>query len=443
MKKLYGKAVAILLVAVMMITSTKWDVLYTSAEDQTDINMDKIAEQFDAYYLADASVTSDMVSADVKERWTMNDKGFIATKKQEGSVKESNETKDVEVLTLKEKRYTDFELTYTFQQSERRMGIIFGAEKGQFPIKKTEQGLEAAGGVMFYLSAEGSRGVWAESLKKDNYDNGKNGFTYDGRTISSFFDENGSQWANKDARKEHTMRIVVREKTFYAYVDGGVEPVYKLELPETYEGGYVSFFSTDDTRWGMKDFTITDRNTVDKVAEQFDAYYLADASVTSDMVSADVKERWTMNDKGFISARKDTAGQDTGNETKNVDVLTFKGQQYTDFELTYTFQQASDRIGIIFGTKAGEFPIKKTEQGLEAAGGVMFYLSAEGHRAVWAESLKKDNYDNGKNGFTYDGRAISSFMEDDPWNTAPWGNVGVRKEHTVKILVKENESMHM
>ncbi len=410
----------------------------------TDRNtVDKVAEQFDAYYLADASVTSDMVSAEVKERWTMNDKGFISARKDTAGQDTGNETKNVDVLTFKGQEYTDFELTYTFQQASDRIGIIFGTKAGEFPIKKTEQGLEAAGGVMFYLSAEGHRAAWAESLKKDNYDNGRNGFTYDGSAISSFMEDdpwNMAPWGNvNETRKEHTMKIVVREKTFYAYVDGSVDPVMTLTLPETYEGGYVSFFSVSNENWGMKDFTITDRNTVDKVAEQFDAYYLADASVTSDMVSAEVKERWTMNDKGFISARKDTAGQDTGNETKNVDVLTFKGQEYTDFELTYTFQQASDRIGIIFGTKAGEFPIKKTEQGLEAAGGVMFYLSAEGHRAAWAESLKKDNYDNGKNGFTYDGSAILSFMEDDPWNMAPWGNVGVRKEHTMKIVVMGNE----
>ena len=75
MEKLYGKAVAILLVAVMMITSPKWDVLYASAEDQAAA-MDKVEEQFDAYYLEDASKsdTGAMEEKSVKERWTMNDK---------------------------------------------------------------------------------------------------------------------------------------------------------------------------------------------------------------------------------------------------------------------------------------------------------------------------------------------------------------------------------
>lgn len=96
MKKLYGKAVAILLVAVMMITSTKWDVLYASAEDQTDTAMDEVAKQFDAYYLADASVDSTMVLKNVNDRWTMNDKGFVAAKKDSTG----DETKNVDVLTF-------------------------------------------------------------------------------------------------------------------------------------------------------------------------------------------------------------------------------------------------------------------------------------------------------------------------------------------------------
>lgn len=98
MKKLYGKAVAILLVAVMMITSTKWDVLYASAENQTGTAMDEVAEQFDAYYLETANETGVMAKVKVEDKWTMNDKGFIAASKDSVGGVESD-VKDVDVLT--------------------------------------------------------------------------------------------------------------------------------------------------------------------------------------------------------------------------------------------------------------------------------------------------------------------------------------------------------
>ena len=97
-----------------------------------------------------------------------------------------------------------------------------------------------------------------------------------------------------------------------------------------------------------------------------------------------------MNDKGFVAAKKDS----TGDETKNVDVLTFKGQEYTDFEVTYTFQQSEHRMGIILGTDKGKFPLEKTEEGWKAAGGVMFFLSVEGHRIARGDFLSEQKDEN-------------------------------------------------
>ena len=109
--------------------------------------------------------------------------------------------------------------------------------------------------------------------------------------------------------------------------------------------------------------------------QDFTAYYLADAAVSTQMEKADLRERWWFNQEGFLARDQEKAGS----EYRDVDVLTYTKQKFTDFELTFTYQQTYNLTGIIIGTEAGAFPLKATEQGLEATGGVMLFLEAESH----------------------------------------------------------------
>ncbi len=354
--------------------------------------MDEVAEQFDAYYLADASVTNVMESVDVKEHWGINGQGFISAAKDSTG----NETRNVDVLTWKEKPYTDFEMTFTYQQTWHRVGVLLGTEKGVYPLSKSGDSTIAEGGVMFFLEAEGTPNAMGDFV--NGYTNAQNVHRrITGLNLANFTDETGNATTHVNNKTEHTLKIVVKDKDLYAYVDSYTDPVMYLALPDDYEGGYVSLFSASNPGYGVKDFAISEEITtalpeketgdnvyevdftelhgIKELAEDFSAYALD--SIEEEPREIPVEEAFTIVGNGI---RRNTESQ--GNDWGGFHILTLNNKRYENFELELVYAQSWIRFGVMVG-EPGEFAYSGTEGDCRGTyGAALAYTEAEGHRNI-------------------------------------------------------------
>ncbi len=355
--------------------------------------MDAIAEQFDAYHLTDASQSHQMESVDIKANWAVNGEFLVAKKNTRGS-----DTKDVDVLTYKTQPYTDFEMQFTYQQTWQRIGVLVGGQKGVYPISQSGNITTAEGGIMLYLEAEGTptaRGDFA------------NGYTdvkqvmrrITGLGLNNFTDASGNATTNVNNRTEHTMKIVVKEKDLYVYVDQYTDPIMYLAMPDAYVGGYVSLFSAADQNYGIKDFTISEeiktalpeKETGDNVYEldftklhgfkelnaDFKAYALDNTG--NDMKETSPSEEFAIVGNG-IKRNSESRGSDWG----GFSILTLTNKRYENFELELKYAQSWIRYGVMVGGEAGEFAFtgKDNSECRGTHGVAMAYTEAEGYRNV-------------------------------------------------------------
>ena len=150
-----------------------------------------------------------------------------------------SEYKDVDVLTYKKQKYTDFQVEFEVQQTFNRTGIIIGTEKGEFPIVSDNGILKANGGIMLFVEAEGVPNAMGD------FTNGYTNMNQVRRRLTDlnlpgFVDEDGNAATNVDNHTAHKVTIVVKNKELYLFVDGSDECSLYLMLPKDYKGGYVS-----------------------------------------------------------------------------------------------------------------------------------------------------------------------------------------------------------
>lgn len=354
--------------------------------------MDAVAEQFDAYYLADASQDHNMASVDVKDNWAMNGEFIVAKKTTTGS-----DTKNVDVLTYKSQPYTDFEMSFTYQQTWQRIGVLLGAEKGVYPISQSGDITIAEGGVMFYLEAEGT------PTARGNFVNGYTNVKQvmrriTGLNLQNFTDASGNAESNVNNKTEHTVKVVVKDRDLYVYVDQYTEPVLYLALPDEYAGGYVSIFSAANQRFGVKDCVISEeiktalpeKDTGDNVYEvdftklhgikelnsDFKAYTLERTEDSSEE---------TKPSKAFVIAGNGIKrnAESQGSDWGGFNILTLANKKYKNFELELKYAQSWIRYGVMVGGELGEFAYTGDSSDCRGTHGMAFaYTEAEGYRNV-------------------------------------------------------------
>lgn len=419
--------------------------------------MKEVDKLFDAYYLTDAKESSKLEKVELKDRWWLNQQGYLSRTE---SASGYSVTDDIDVLTYAKQKFTDFELTFTYQQNWNRMGVLIGEELGEYPLSYENGKISADRGVVYFAEAEGyqnAQGYLNNWTKTDERLYRVSKFAPEG-----FKDGTGSVTSNIGAKKEHLVKIVVKDKQLYVFIDGNEEEAaLHVFLGDDYKGGYVSLFSRTGRAYGFNHFSITDKVTTKLPAGKgtstsgniftadfdttkfdtsaFKTYYLdhTKGNATGKMKEDTFENQWTL-DNGVLESNTQLTTPSSKNLTEfewddstMVSVLTYD-KKLTDFVVSYDYTKTWYRSMFMFGAEMGEFALaapNTTQEGqgvliypendLGASGG----LVALGSLATYTNSMRPMNRTLVK---------VEDYHEKGNWNS----NVG--DWHTMTVAVISN-----
>ena len=421
-------------------------------ETLTDVDKD-----FDAYHLTDATVTSKMEKVDIKDRWYLNDGGILTrTTTYDADITwRYAETKDVDVLTYTKQQYTDFELTYTYQQTARRLGIVLGGDMGVYPLSWQNDKLIADKGAIVYIESEGYSNVKGHVNNMTD----KDGLLYRNSSTApeGFRDADGQTIPYEGTF--HTVKVVVKDKQLYIFIDGSTEPSLYVNLGDNYTGGYISLFAHANSWHGFKNFTITDKvttqlpkgggttasgntfiadfNTAKFDDSAFTTYYLAKTKGNADgsMEKQNFEDQWTIHNgtlkrnNTLLSPSSKNLEEFEYDDSTKVSVLTYN-KKMTDFVATYSYQKSYQRLMFMFGTEMGKFALAAPNT-TQKSQGVLIYpendlgvsggIAALGNLATYNSSMRPLN----RQKVSVDGYHIK-----DQWSS----NVGTWHTMTVAVI---------
>lgn len=357
------------------------------SENDNFQTLGEVEEMFDAYYLENAEESTELEAVELKEHWYINNGGYLSRNTSANGIQEFS---DIELLTYSAREFTDFELTYTYQQSYQRLGIVIGGDGKTYPLTRVNGTTTGTGGSIFYVEAEGYPNLKGDlhnfTLKNDAL------FRVTKPSPSGFMDANNNASDNVNARKVHTVKIIVKDKMLYAFIDGSEEPYAYVKLGDAYDGGYVSLFSTAADSYGFGSFTISDKITTpipaaggaeqngDEYDADFDSVRFDDSAFTTyyleavsgnpggDMTQHDFDDMWTVAN-GSLTRSQNLSG---GGDTERVSVLTYN-KRLTDFVVTYQYQKTAERLMFLFGAEKGKYPLYNSGGPDMENGGVILY----------------------------------------------------------------------
>lgn len=361
-------------------------------------------EDFDAYSFSDLSSSpvadnNGEAVAVASSQWRYNSNRLTVKTAGDGSY-----FKNQAVLTYSKASYKNLRLTYKFYQSSQQFGIMFGTQPGSFAYTGTKASTDYItpnGGVLVTVDSAGQARSLGAVINGD-----KTGYVSGASNIASetFGADSDTRKANIAALTEHTVEITVIDRVMTIKVDGLDSTKQVIQLTDDYNGGYVSLVASSqwqaqgfsylkiedlDVYDCIKDFTgFTSNETAwSALEEDFDAYYYASLKEdTYTGVSEAVSTHWR-----YVSSLK-TITANTGNFScsEGVSALTYNKKYYKDFEAVYTYAKQFDYMGIMFGTKPGEFAYSNMAynsstymQGCTSRGGVWVTVGKNGATRVF------------------------------------------------------------
>lgn len=345
--------------------------------------MKQVDELFDAYYLKNAEESNKLEKVNLNEHWWLNNKGFLSRSETYTSGDAYTVTEDVEVLTYTKQKFTDFEMTYTYQQTWGRLGVVLGEDLGEYPLKYVDGKLRADNGALYYLEIEGRSNVQGNLNNWTKDDERKYRVSNVELVPEGFRDITGSAYDGK----EHLVKVVVKDKQLYVFIDGNEErAALHVFLGDDYKGGYVSLFAHTNKYYGFNHFTITDKVTTKLPAgsgvsasgndftadfdttkldtSAFKTYYLehTKGNATGEMKEDSFENQWTL-DNGVLESNTQLTTPSSKNlaefewdDSTMVSVLTYD-KKLTDFVVSYDYTKTWYRGMLMFGTELGKFAL--------------------------------------------------------------------------------------
>ncbi len=348
--------------------------------------LEKVEEMFDAYYLSDASKSTRLDKVNLAEHWRLSRFGYLS---RAINVNDSSLVNDVEVLTYTAKKYTDFELTYSYQQTYQRLGVMIGTEPGEYPIAVENNKKTSDKGAIFFISAEGRPYV---SGKLTGYTNMTElWYSTPNAANESFVEPDATE--NVRGGKEHTVKLVVRDHELYAYIDGSASPCLYADLGESYQGGYISLVAHAKDTQGFKTFSVTENVTTatpeaggvvvsgSTLTANFDSLKFDSTQFTSYYMEARKNnEKGDMQEKAFHELWTVANGTlnrhmalSDGAEGSKVSALTYN-KPLTDFVVSFDYQKYGRYPMLMFGAEKGKYALGNDSSGDIKNGGVIVLL---------------------------------------------------------------------
>lgn len=185
-------------------------------------------------------------SINVEDKWQIIGNRLVRKAEEgvTGAVEE--ETQRMALLTCVEKQYENFELDVDYKQgadSWKWAMIGFGAtQPGKFAS-------EEGGGFAVYTQQEGQAVLWSQDP----------GLTGKGEKDRIYGVMPEQSWGY--GREDHHMKLVVERKQLKMFLDGSDEPALEIDLPETYQGGYIYLAA------GVNQAEFANLKIVDKIVE--------------------------------------------------------------------------------------------------------------------------------------------------------------------------------
>lgn len=233
-----------------------------------NFNTETVMESFKSFYypsvesrsIADPSSVSDYFKITNSTSNRLMIKNKITLVDDNGDAIESTDYTNWSVATYTSKQYTDFVATYTFNQSYKRFGLMFGTELGEFAYSGTSvDDIQTNGGVLVYIEAEGTRtaiGAVQPSAERSN-------FNRTAGKLSTYYDSEGKVAIGRLS----TVEITVSQGYMKIIVDGLKESETIIKLTDDYTGGYISLVTNDKAvSGGFSSFSVREIQSVDKAS---------------------------------------------------------------------------------------------------------------------------------------------------------------------------------
>lgn len=233
-----------------------------------NFNTETVMESFKSFYYPSVESRNIGVSSPVSDYFKITSstsnrlmiKNKIELVNGNGAAIESTDYTNWSVATYTSKQYTDFVATYTFNQSYKRFGLMFGTELGEFAYSGTTvDNIQSNGGVLVYIEAEGTRtaiGAVQPSAER----------SYFNRTadkLSTYYNSEGKVAINRLS----TVEITVSQGYLKIVVDGLKESETVIKLTDDYTGGYISLVTNSkEVSGGFSNFSVKEIQSVDKAS---------------------------------------------------------------------------------------------------------------------------------------------------------------------------------
>lgn len=284
-----------------------WDYEFSLQSPYEDVKyLDKGFEVYHFAYKDNTnkpveSVLGPIVPSKINEESSSNVEYFTTQyygNYSQGYLKPTATSGGMSALTYKNHKFTDFEAEYEMLTSYNIFGLAFGGEKGIFPVS-LDGVSENDAGVIMYMTKDGKMEI-AGAI--DNTDKSHCTLTmYKNTTVNARF--SGSSYVyTKDSMTGKTIEPKAKPGsnpevfTICVRVEDGWLQVWeknhpksyvRVQLSETYQGGYVSLLANQTDHGAFKAFRIRslehgithqidfdDIKSVEKIDDTFTAYHI-------------------------------------------------------------------------------------------------------------------------------------------------------------------------
>ena len=231
-------------------------------------NTETVMESFKSFYypnveninISEPSCLSDYfkITSSTSDRLMIKNK--IELTDENGESVESTDYTNWSVATYSADQYTDFVATYTFNQSYKRFGLMFGTELGEFAYKGTSaDNIESNGGVLVYIEAEGTRTAIGAVQPSGT----RQGFNRTEDKLSTYYNSDGKV----NIGRLSTVEITVSQGYMKIIVDGLKESETIIKLTDDYNGGYISLVTNDHAvSGGFSNFSVKEIQSMDNAS---------------------------------------------------------------------------------------------------------------------------------------------------------------------------------